>query len=152
MKRAKIGLGLITFWASLNILVAATVTLVTLGRGTAPALRLVMDADAILRLDPRALAVVNAQAAFANPCIIGFCVLVLAILWSSRSAPVARHRVLVLTLVFVQSFAFVSDGYLGHKNLIANVVSALLLAIGLTLLLTSSGSKDRGSDLAGHPI
>jgi hypothetical protein len=142
MKRANIGLGLLTLWGSLNILVAAAVTVMTLAKESPPALRLVMSADAIRRLDPQALAVVNAQASLANPCIIGFCVLVLTMLWSNRGAPKSRshvsYSVLVPTLLFVQVFAFISDGFLGHKNLPANLASTLLLAAGLTLVLPSS--------------
>jgi len=142
MKRAKIGLWLLTLWGSLNILVAAAVTVMTLAKESPPALRLVMSADAIRRLDPQALAVVNAQASIANPCIVGFCVLVLTMLWSNRRNPKGAshfsYYVLVPTLLFVQIFAFVSDGYLGHKNLPANLVSTLLLAAGLTLVLTTS--------------
>ena len=145
MKRAKIGLGLLTLWGSLNSLVAAVVTVMTLAKESPPALRLVMSADAIRRLDPQAFAVVNAQASIANPCIIGFCVLVLTMLWSNRRAPKGSshfsYSVLVPTLLFVQIFAFVSDGYLGHKNLPANIVSTLLLAVGLTLTLTSSAPE-----------
>jgi hypothetical protein len=142
MKRAKVGLGLLTLWGSLNILVAAAVTVMTLAKESPPALRLVMSADAIRRLDPQAFAVVNAQASFANPCIIGFCVLVLTMLWSNRRASRGSSHfsyfVLVPTLLFVQIFAFISDGFLGHKNLAANLISTLLLAVGLTLVLTSS--------------
>jgi hypothetical protein len=141
MKRAKIGLGILTLWGSLNILVAAAVTVMTLAKESPPALRLVMSGDAIRRLDPQALAVVNAQAAFANPCIIGFCLLVLTMLWSNRGAPAAggqfNYLILVPTLLFVQVFAFISDGFLGHKNLPANLVSTLLLTVGLILILTS---------------
>jgi hypothetical protein len=141
MKRTTIGLGILTLWGALNILVAAAVTVMTLAKESPPALRLVMSRDAIRRIDPQALAVVNAQAAFANPCIIGFCVLVLTMLWSNRRSPNGgsdfSHYVLVPTLLFVQLFAFVSDGYLGHKNLPANMLSTLLLTVGLTLLLTS---------------
>jgi hypothetical protein len=142
MKRAKIGLVILTLWGSLNILVAAAVTIMTLAKESPPALRLVMSGDAIRRIDPLALAVINAQAAFVNPCIIGFCVLVLSMLWSNRRPPQGAshvsYYVLVPTLLFVQIFAFISDGYLGHKNLPANLVSTFLLTIGLTLLLTSS--------------
>jgi len=145
LKRAKIGLGVLTLWGTLNILVAAAVTVMTLAKESPPALRLVMSADAIRRLDPQALVVVNAQAVFANPCIIGFCVLVLTMLWSNRRPPEGGKYfslyVLVPTLAFVQIFAFVSDGYLGHKNLPANLISTLLLAVGLTLVLTSSSPE-----------
>jgi hypothetical protein len=146
MKRAKIGLVTLTLWGSLNILVAGVVTIMTLAKESPPALRLVMSSDAIRRIDPQALAVINAQAAFANPCIIGFCILVLTMLWSNRRTPKGgghfSHYVMVPTLLFVQIFAFVSDGYLGHKNLPANLLSTLLLAVGLTLVLTSS-SQDQ---------
>jgi hypothetical protein len=62
-------------------------------------------------------------------------------LWSNRRTPNTgshfSHYVVVPTLLFVQIFAFVSDGYLGHKNLPANLLSTLLLVVGLTLVLTS---------------
>jgi hypothetical protein len=145
MRREKLGLGLLMLWGSLNILVAAAVTVMTLAKESPPALRLVMNSDAIHRLDPQVLAVINAQAAFANPCIVGFCVLVLTMLWSNRRAPRTgghfSYWVLIATLAFVQVFAFISDGYLGHKNLSANLVSTLLLAVGLTLVLTSTASR-----------
>ena len=45
MKRAKIGLGILTLWGSLNILVAAAVTIMTLAKESPPALRLAGAAD-----------------------------------------------------------------------------------------------------------
>jgi len=138
MKRMKVGRVLLTLWAGLNILAAAMVTILTLATRTSPALLLVLDADAISRIDSRALAVVNAQAALANPCIIGFCVLVLAVVWSNRSsASGSFYRILVPTLAFVQVFAFVSDGYLGHRNLIVNMASTALWTAGLGLVLSA---------------
>jgi len=46
MKRAKVGLVILTLWGSLNILVAAAVTIMTLAKESPPALRLVTSGDA----------------------------------------------------------------------------------------------------------
>jgi hypothetical protein len=88
------------------------------------------------------LAVVNAQAAIANPLIIGFVILVLAMLWKPHPAcPSGICPVLVPTLAFVQFFAFVSDGFLGNQNLVFNMVSTLCLGTGLFLMKTATSTK-----------
>lgn len=46
--------------------------------------------------------------------------------------PGAR-RALGGALAPLQGFAFVSDAYLGHRNLAANVASSLLLGLALSL-------------------
>jgi hypothetical protein len=73
--------------------------------------------------------VVAAQAAIANPCIAALCVLVLALVRRREYAIVAG------VLVPVQAFGFVSDGFLGHRNLAVNLGSTALLLAGLALLL-----------------
>jgi hypothetical protein len=134
MRSLMAGAVLLSLWSGLNLLVAAAVTAVTLSGGEPPALSLVFGPDAPRDLDAKALAVINAQAALANPCIVALCLLVSAITWTSL---VARRRwsfwALVVALVPLQAFGFASDAFLGHKNLIANVASSALLFAGLAL-------------------
>jgi hypothetical protein len=138
MKRRKFGLVILSIWGILEILVAATVTVITLTKGQPPALQLSMVSELILRVEPQAIAVINAQAALANPLIIGFCVLVLAMLWSPHPKyPSGLHPVVIPVLAFIQLFAFISDGYLGNQNLAANLLSTGMLASGLACVVTA---------------
>jgi len=132
MNTLKTGAILLTIWSGLNLLVGVSVTLATLFARHTPVLALVLSDPEISRLDARAVAIINAQAALLNPCIAALCALVIAIVWTSL---VRRARwacwALVGALVPVQVFGFVSDAYLGHRNLVANCFSTLLLLAGL---------------------
>ncbi len=141
--RLRTGLVILSLWCGLNFLVAAAVTVLTLMGRPPPALGLVMTAEQIARADPIAIAVVNTQAEIANPLIMAFCTLVLFLLWGTRG-PTA-FRMVAATTIFVQIFGFVSDGFIGHTNLIANGVSTALLLTGLAL--TTPGAKARAEFL-----
>jgi hypothetical protein len=60
-------------WGGLNLLVAVVVTATTLSGRNPPALSILLTAAEIHRLDGKVIAVVNAQAALANPCIVALC-------------------------------------------------------------------------------
>lgn len=128
------GAVVLSIWSGLNLLVGAAVTAMILIGRAPPALAMVVPDGEIASLDARALAVVNAQAALANPLIVALCLLVLAIIWTSL-VDGARWAfwALVAGLVPLQIFGFISDDYLGHHNLTANVVSSLVLLCGLAL-------------------
>jgi hypothetical protein len=132
MRTLRLGAVLLTLWCGLNLLVAAVVTVLTIVRRT-PILAMLFS-DGERALDPKLVNVIYAQAALANPTIVALCVLVLVIVWR---ALMTRHRwafwTLVATLGPLQAFGFVSDGYLGNRNLVANMASTGLLAIGLGL-------------------
>jgi hypothetical protein len=139
MRTMKIGLALLTVWCSLEIAVAAWVTTVTLRGGQPPALALVLPQPRISTIDPVALAVINAQAMLANPCICAVCAMALALAWLGVARTLRWPLwVLVGTLVPLQAAAFASDGFLGHRNLVANLVSALMLVTSLALCVVGS--------------
>lgn len=134
MKNLKAGAVLLTLWAGLNLFVAAAVTVAILLGRAPPVLEMVLKGPALTAVDAKALAVVNAQATLANPCIAALCGLVLAIVWTSL---IHRARwawwTLAGALCPLQAFGFVSDSYLGHQNLVANSTSTLILLSGLAL-------------------
>jgi hypothetical protein len=135
MKRLKAGAVLISIWCGLNAAVAAYVTVMTIAGRTAPALALVLRPAEVAAVEPRVLAVVSAQAALANPCIIALSALVLVVTWTSVvTASRWALRALAATLVPLQAFGFVSDGFLGNRNLVANVASTGLLLAALVLM------------------
>jgi hypothetical protein len=125
----KAGRVVLSLWAGLNALVAAFVTLSTVMGRSPPALALVMDDPS--RVDPRALAVIQAQAAIANPLILAVCAFVVVLLWTR---PREYWATLAATLLPVQAFGFVSDRFLGNTNLAANAVSTVMVAVGLLLV------------------
>lgn len=143
MKSLKAGAILLSIWSGLNLAVAAAVTAMTLAGRAPPALSFLFPASEIQRLDARLIAVVNAQAALANPCIVALCMIVLVVVWTSL---VARARwalwTLAGSLVPLQLFGFVSDAFLGNRNIASNVISSVVLFVGLGLsLLGLSGSQ-----------
>jgi len=132
MKTLKVGAILLSIWSGLNLCVAAGVTVGTFLERKPPALALLLNDSEIGELDPRAIAVVNAQATLANPCIVALCALTLVVVWTSLIRG-ARWAWLALfgTLLPLQAFGFVSDAFLGHRNLGANVASSGLLLLAL---------------------
>jgi hypothetical protein len=128
------GVVLLTVWSGLNAVVAAAVTVFIFAGATPPVVGMVVPESAFAQLDPTLLAVINAQAALANPCIVALCALVLWILWTRvRAGDRGAQLLLVAVLIPLQACGFVSDAYLGHKNLAANLISTALLVTGLLL-------------------
>ena len=134
MRTMKAGAVLLSIWSGLNAVVASAVTVLTLSGRSPPALSMVFTEPETRRLDGKVISVVNAQAALANPCIVALCILVVVVIWKAVVRK-ARWAFLALagTLVPLQAFGFVSDGFLGHQNIAANIISTALLTAGLTL-------------------
>ncbi|MFT3709321.1 MAG: hypothetical protein QM817_16905 [Archangium sp.] len=133
----KIGLALLGVWTALNFVVALYVTIATVTGHSPPALRLVMSDAQIANVDPSALAVINAQAAIANPLIMAVCAFVVVLLVRARHE---RWAIATLgaILVPVQLFGFVSDAFLGGTAMTANLVSSVVLLGGLAALLKAA--------------
>jgi hypothetical protein len=128
----KAALALLGLWTGLNALVAVYVTVATLAGRPPPALALLMTERQIRAVDPMAVAVVNAQAVIANPLIVAVCALVMVVAWQGlRAAGRWALWSIAGVLVPVQVFGFVSDGFLGGNNVVANAVSSVLLAVAL---------------------
>lgn len=150
MKTQKIGLVLLSIWCCLEIAVAAWVTAMTFAGRAPPALLLVMPETRISSVAHEALAVINAQAAIANPCICAVAAMALVLAWRG----VARGQrwtwwLLVGTLLPLQASAFVSDSFLGHRNLVANLISTLMLTAALALCGT--GRRRAAGGAASEP-
>jgi hypothetical protein len=134
MRSLKAGAILLSVWAGLNLFVGAAVTALTLLGHAPPALALMLTKPEIAALDARAVAVVNAQAMAVNPCIVVLCTLVLVIVWRSLVRGEAwALGTLAATLGPLQFFGFVSDSYIGHRDLAANLISTAILGGGLIL-------------------
>lgn len=129
----KAGKVLFLLWSGLNFLVAAAVTVMTVLNRPPPALALMLSSDEIATVEPKAIAVIQAQAAIANPVIMALCALSTLLVFKALHERWARVAVWS-TLLPVQIFGFVSDSFLGGRNLVANAVSSVVLLAALALL------------------
>ena len=133
-------------WAGGNLLLAVGILVAMLAFGTnAPSLFILFSKPEISALDPKALATINALAVFANGCAAAFCVLTLMLAWRGlKREEIWCIRLLVACAVPLQGVGFASDGYFRHKDLMANLVSSVVLLIGLIaarMSVTQSADK-----------
>ena len=124
---------LLSIWTGLNLVLALGIffMLLVLGKN-APALLILYGDLQATDMDPRALATINGLAVVFNACAAAICRLSLSVIWAAlrRAAPWAFWS-LVICLGFLQAAGFASDSFFHHKNLLANVGSALLLLSGI---------------------
>jgi len=126
---------LLTVWSGLNLLLALGILAgLTFFHQNAPAIRILFEPPEIALLDAKVLGTVNALAVFGNACAAGFCLLILFVTWSGLAGKSSKaFWALALSSGLVQAFGFVSDSFLGDRNLIANIVSTGVLLAGLVL-------------------
>lgn len=135
MRPLNIGAVLISLWSGVNLLLALGI-LVAMALGqNPPSVGLVFSDAEVVALDPKALALIRALAVLFNACAVSFCALVLALTWRGVVAG-TRGSVAVVAVAsgLLQLSGFWSDAYLGHHNLLANLVSTLILGAGLALV------------------
>lgn len=130
----------LSVWFGANLLLALGILAAMLLFGAnAPGLSVLLSDAQIAALDPLVRRTVSSIAVLGNASIAGFCSLGLAAVWlgpGERGEPRARRSywVLAATALAVQCSGFASDAYVGNKNVIANVVSSVILLAGLGLV------------------
>ena len=125
----------LSIWSGVNLLLAGAIliSMTVFGRN-APGLRILFDEAGVRGLDSRALATVNAIALLFNACAVAFCLLMLYVTWSGVAAGrKAAYWALAIASGSLQVFGFISDAYLGGRDLLANVISSAVLLAGLGL-------------------
>jgi len=124
----------LTLWTGFNLVLALCIlfAMVVLGMN-APALTILYGDAQAAGMDTRALATINALAVIFNACAAALCGLSLAVIWG---ALIQKKRwafwSLSACLVFLQAAGFLSDSFLQHKDLVANIASSLCLLAGVT--------------------
>lgn len=103
----------------------------------------------------RALATINGLAVFANACAAAFCVVALALIWRGlRHGEIWCIRLLVACAVPLQGLGFACDIYFRHKDLLTNVVSSVILLLGLfaaRMSVTRNGTELAKEETAKSP-
>jgi hypothetical protein len=129
----KTGAILLSIWSGFQGLMAlAIVVSMALLRRHAPSVAVFLGPSAERTLDPRVLGLIDATAILLNAIVVGLCVLLLAITWTSLRAGARWARVAMgASLGLVQLAGFLSDGYLGGHYLWANLASTAVVGLGL---------------------
>lgn len=135
MRRQTVGAAVLSVWTGGNLALAVGILFAMTVMGThPPSLYLVFDAAEAAQVDPRALALIDALAVLFNACAAALCGLSLAVLrFGPRTGTAWPWWALAVALGGLQAFGFVSDHSLGDVDLVANLVSAGVLAVGLAL-------------------
>ena len=140
---------LLTVWSGLNLLLAiACIIAICFFRNNSPGLAMMVSESEIQQLDPKWLTCINGLAVFCNAWDAAFCLLVLFVVWTSLVNK-ARWAFwgLLISLVFLQTFAFVAYSSFETMNLRANIAGVNLFAnIFSTALLLA------GLGLSGYAI
>lgn len=129
------GLYLITFWIGFNLLAATGIlaAMLLLGKN-APAIYILFSETEIQSIEPRALATISSLAVLCNGVIVAFCSLSLAALWRFHGQNSTWiFWAVSSSLFFVQLLCYASDLYLQNINILANLGSTAILALGIGL-------------------
>lgn len=131
MKR--FGLLVLTIWFGFNCILALSIVIgISFFDINAPALSVYFENSFIDAANHHLIAMVNTMAILLNAVITAYCGLVLIILWKKSFL---KERSLFWPVItsasFIQIFGFVSDSFMEHRNVWANIVSTLVLVVGI---------------------
>ncbi len=131
----RMGMVFLSIWSSLNLIVALACNFaITLLHQNSPGLRLLFGDSKIQDFDPNVVAAINMLAVQYNAILVALCVLMLVVIWTSL-AKKARWAFwgLLIALSVLQVFGFASVSFFDGINLFAQIVSAVILVVGLGL-------------------
>jgi hypothetical protein len=129
----KIGTIVLSLWVGLNLLLALYIlaNMVLMG-GNAPGLYIILDKKVVDTLEPNVLWTMNGIAMLLNAAVAALCGMSLFLIWYGVAKKTMwTFWALASSLLFLQFFGFLSDGYFDNTNLGANIFSSFVLFIGL---------------------
>jgi hypothetical protein len=131
----RLGAIFLSLWAGINLLLAIgiLVSMTVLGKHP-PSLAIFLSEAEIALLPARALALVDTLGMLLNACVASFCLTLLVLIWKAVVVRIRwAYRTVLTSTLFLQAFGFACDAYLGHRNLLANTISTVILIAGLIL-------------------
>jgi hypothetical protein len=100
----------------------------------APGVSIILSAEEITALNPKAIDTMNALAILMNGIIAVFAFVLLVILKNKKELNREKFLTRIVTpLLIVQALGFASDSYFGNANIVLNILSSALLVVGLFL-------------------
>lgn len=132
---SKIGVNVLLLWLIFNFGLAVLIVLGMLIFGlNAPALLILFDSNSVVSIVQPALQTVNALAILMNTVIAVLCGFSILIIWKGFLKYNWIFWSLAVGLGCIQLGGFLSDGYLGSTNLLANLISSLILFTAFFLI------------------
>jgi hypothetical protein len=131
----KKGSTILSIWSGINFLLAALIlTSVVIFKGNSPILALVFEKSEIASLDARVIASLNALTILYNSYAIALSVLAWFVIRLSLSKGQKwAFWALLITIGFVEVFAFIASTPIGNARWPVNVVLSVLYIVGIGL-------------------
>jgi hypothetical protein len=122
-------------WSALNLLMSSLILVsVLVLKANSPLLGMVLDATAIVGLDPKAILALNTLTILYNSYAVAFSVLAWVVIRSGLSQGKAwAFWTLAITIGLVEILAFVASAPIGHARWQVNVFLSALYASGIGL-------------------
>jgi hypothetical protein len=134
-KMLKAGSRFLSLWSGLNFLLSSLIlTIVVFHYGNSPLLVMVFEKSEIARLDARVISALNCLTILYNSYAIALSVLAwLVIRLSLSKSQKWAFWALLITIGFVEIFAFIASAPLGNVRWQVNVVLSALYVVGIGL-------------------
>ena len=129
------GSTVLSIWSGINFLLAALIlTSVVIFKANSPLLVMVFEEYEIASLDAKVIASLNALTILYNSCSVVLSVLVWLLI---RKSLIAGQKwafwALLITIGFVEIFAFIASAPIGNVRWQVNVVQSVLYVVGIGL-------------------
>jgi hypothetical protein len=134
-KMLKAGSRFLSLWSGLNFLISSLIlTIVVFHYGNSPLLVMVFEKSEIARLDAKVISALNCLTILYNSYAIALSVLVWFVIRLSLSKGQKwAFWVLLITIGFVEIFAFIASAPIGNVRWQVNVVLSALYVVGIGL-------------------
>jgi len=131
----KAGSRVLSLWSGLNVLISSLIlTIVVFHIGNSPLLGMMFEQSEIAGLDPRVISALNCLTILYNSYAIALSVLAwIVIRFSLGKGQKWAFWALLITIGFVEIFAFVASAPIGNLRWQVNVVLSALYVVGIGL-------------------
>ena len=134
-KMLKRGSIILSIWSGINIFLASLILIIVfLPNGKSPILSMVFEKPEIAGLDAKVILALNSLTINYNSCNVALSVLALFIIWSGLiNGKRWAFWALLITIGFVEIFAFLASAEVGNVRWQVNVVQSVLYVVGIGL-------------------
>jgi hypothetical protein len=134
-KILKSGSVILSIWSCINIFLASLILIIVLlPNGKSPILSMVFEKPEIAGLDAKVISALNSLTINYNSCDVALSALALFITWSGLiNGKKWAFWALLVTIGFVEIFAFLASAEVGNARWQVNVVQSVLYVVGIGL-------------------
>jgi hypothetical protein len=134
-KILKSGSIILSIWSGINIFLASLILIIVFfPNGKSPILSMVFEKPEIAGLDAKVISALNSLTINYNSCDVALSALALFITWSGLiNGKKWAFWALLVTIGFVEIFAFLASAEVGNVRWQVNVVQSVLYVVGIGL-------------------